>query len=71
MLTDDIIDEVRQIRESHAARFNFDLWAIYADLQKSQAARIAAGHPVASSQSVAPQEKFQRIHTQASPRRMR
>ncbi|MFO1428783.1 MAG: hypothetical protein U1F76_01375 [Candidatus Competibacteraceae bacterium] len=45
MLNDEIIDEVRAIREAHAAKFNFDLWAIYEDLKKSEAEHIAAGHP--------------------------
>ncbi len=48
MLNDEIIDEVRAIREAHAAKFNFDLWAIYEDLKKSEAERIAAGHPYVS-----------------------
>jgi hypothetical protein len=45
LLTDEIIDEVRAAREAHAARFGFDLQAIYDDLKKSETARIAEGHP--------------------------
>jgi hypothetical protein len=45
MLNDDVVDEVRAVREAHAARFNYDLRAIYDDLKKSETARIAAGHP--------------------------
>ena len=45
MLNDEIIDEVRSIREAHAANFNYDLRAIYEDLKKSEAERIASGHP--------------------------
>jgi hypothetical protein len=45
MLNDEIMDEVRSIREAHAAKFNYDLRAIYEDLKKSEAERIAAGHP--------------------------
>jgi len=45
MLNDDIVDEVRNIREAHAAKFNFDLLAIVEDLKKSEAKRIEAGHP--------------------------
>ncbi len=62
MLNDEIVDEVRQTRENHAARFNFDLWAIYADLKKSQDARVAAGHPCVSPPSAAPNTGFRRVH---------
>lgn len=34
---DEIIDEVRAIREAHAAKFNFDLDAIYEDIKRSEA----------------------------------
>lgn len=29
----------------HAAKFGYDLWAIYADLKKLEAEHIAVGHP--------------------------
>ena len=45
MMNDEIVEEVRAIREAHAAKFNFDLRAIYEDLKKSESERIAAGHP--------------------------
>jgi hypothetical protein len=45
MLNDEIIDEVRAIRDAHAAKFGYDLRAIFADLKKSEEERIAAGHP--------------------------
>ena len=45
MLNDEIVDEVRAIRDTHAAKFNYDLRAIYEDLKKSEAEHIAAGHP--------------------------
>ncbi len=48
MLNDEIVDEVRAIREAHAAKFGYDLRAIYADLKRSEAERIAAGHPFVS-----------------------
>ncbi len=35
-MNDPIVDEVRSIREAHAARFNYDLWAIYRDLKEQQ-----------------------------------
>jgi hypothetical protein len=54
MLNDEIIEEVRAIRDAHAARFAYDLRAIYADLKISEAARIAAGHPFVSPPSELP-----------------
>ncbi len=45
MLNDEIVDEGRAIRDAHAAKFGYDLQAIYADLKKSEAEHIAAGHP--------------------------
>jgi hypothetical protein len=33
---DPIVEETRKIREEHAARFNFDLDAIYEDCKKSE-----------------------------------
>jgi hypothetical protein len=45
MLNDEIVDEVRAIRDTHAAKFDDDLRAIYNDLKKSEAEHIAADHP--------------------------
>jgi hypothetical protein len=45
MPNDEIVDEIRAIREAHAVRFNCDLRAIYEDLKRSEAERIASGHP--------------------------
>lgn len=42
-MNDEIIDEVRAIREAHAAKFNFDLDAIYEDIKRSEAEHIARG----------------------------
>lgn len=51
LLDDEIITEVRAIRDAHAAKFNYDIDAIAADLMKSQAERLAQGfiyvHPPA------------------------
>ncbi len=52
MLNDEIVDEVRAIRDAHAAKFGYDLRAIYEDLKKSEAAHIAAGHPFVPTPSV-------------------
>jgi len=37
MWEDPIVEEVRKLRETHAAKFNFDLRAIYLDLKKQEA----------------------------------
>ncbi len=68
MLNDEIVDEVRAIRDAHAAKFGYDLRAIYADLKNSEAARIADGHPFVSppSQPPAPNSVLQR--TRFAPR---
>ncbi len=35
-MNDPILDEVRRIRGEHAARFNYDLWAIFRDIKEQQ-----------------------------------
>ena len=54
MLNDEIVDEVRAIREAHASKFGYDLRAIYADLKISEGKRIADGHPYVSPTSGPP-----------------
>lgn len=34
---DEIVEEVRRVREEHAAKFNFDISAICADIRRKQA----------------------------------
>jgi hypothetical protein len=46
MKPDPIVEEVRKVRESHAAKFNYDLSAICADLKKKEK---DSGHLVVSS----------------------
>jgi hypothetical protein len=36
-VNDPIVDEVRRVREEHAARFGYDLWAIFRDIKERQA----------------------------------
>ncbi|MBF0141132.1 MAG: hypothetical protein HQL74_12740 [Magnetococcales bacterium] len=36
MWEDPIVEEIRKVREEHAARFNYDLDAIYQDLIRMQ-----------------------------------
>jgi len=42
-MSDEIIDEVRAIREAHAEKFNFDLDAIYEDIKRNEREHIARG----------------------------
>ena len=42
-MNDEIIDEVRAIREAHAKRFNFDLDTIYEDIKRSEEEHTARG----------------------------
>jgi hypothetical protein len=39
MRKDPIVEEIHKIREAHARKFNYDLDAIFADLQRKQAKR--------------------------------
>lgn len=55
MLNDEIVEEVRAIRDAHAAKFGYDLRAIYGDLKKSEAEHIAAGHPFVPTPSASPE----------------
>lgn len=36
MLNDPIVEEIRKIRDEHAARFNYDLDAIFDDIKRSE-----------------------------------
>ena len=44
-MKDPIVEEVRKARRAHAARFNFDLWAICEDLKRLEK---TCGHPLVS-----------------------
>ena len=61
MLNDEIVDEVRAIRDAYTAKFGYNLQAIYADLKKSEAEHIAAGHPfIPAPEFPAPNTALQR-----------
>ena len=61
--SDPIVDEVRRVRDAYAARFNYDLRAIYRDLKEqekrsgrkvvSYAKRAVGGEPAKPSPPVA------------------
>jgi len=36
MVTDPIVEEIRKFRDEHAARFNYDLDAIFDDIKRSE-----------------------------------
>lgn len=38
-MNDPIVDEVRSVRDAHAARFNYDLKAIFLDIKKREKER--------------------------------
>ena len=38
-MIDPFVDEIRQYRDAHAARFNFDLKAIYEDIKRREKER--------------------------------
>ena len=66
MLNDEMVDEIRSIREAHAAKFDFNLRAIYEDLKKSERESLAAGFkfadlPVAMPNS-APRRRRRTAH---------
>jgi hypothetical protein len=46
MNDDLIIQEVRRIRQEHAARFDYDLEAIFADLKKTERERDSRQSPL-------------------------
>jgi hypothetical protein len=48
MSEDPIVEEVRRIRQEHAARFDYDLQAIFADLKRTEEARDQQQSPLLS-----------------------
>ena len=63
-MNDEIIDEVRAIREAHAAKFNFDLDAIYEDIKCSEIEHTTRGakfiDPLPTTRGL-PNSLYQRI----------
>jgi hypothetical protein len=64
MWEDPLVDEVRQVREKHAARFGYDLRKIYLDLKKQEK---ASGQQFVSyrPRRVTPQKKVKRSRVAA------
>ncbi len=55
-MTDSIIDEVRAIREQHAASLDFNLDRIFADLQARQSKHAAEGWTIIPAPADPPPE---------------
>lgn len=55
---DPIVEEIRKIRDEHAARFNYDLDAIFEDIKRSEreSGRTFASPPPAPRKPVSPVE---------------
>jgi len=61
---DEIVDEVRRVREDHAAKFNYDIAAICADIRSMQSksgrkvvSRSKAGRTPSSAEDIEPDKK--------------
>lgn len=53
-MNDEIMKEVRALREAHAEKFNFDLDAIYEDIKRSEEEHIARGAKFVDPPSATP-----------------
>ncbi len=51
LATDEIIEEIHAVRREHAARFDFDIERIIADLKKSEREHTEQGWPLAQAQA--------------------
>jgi hypothetical protein len=63
MSDDPIVDEVRRIRQENAARFDYDLHKIFADLKRSEEARDSRESPLLApldSDAISPGPAFHR-----------
>ena len=74
MTKDPIVQEVRRIRQEHAARFDYDLKAIFADLKRTEQARDQRESPLiapreAQSGDVVPKAARHQVPTALSRRR--
>jgi hypothetical protein len=61
MASDPIIEEIHRIREAYAARFNYDLRAIYQDLKKREEQGefvVVSRSPRPSQEEVRPKKRL-------------
>ena len=63
--SDPIVDEVRRARDEYAARFNYDLRAIYRDLKEQE---IRSGRRVVSYAEDSPEVKPTKVSLVAGPK---
>jgi hypothetical protein len=62
--SDPIVDEVRRVRDAYAARFNYDLRAIYRDLKEKEKQN---GRAVAPGVNGSPAVEQQQVRVSPSP----
>ncbi|OHB82196.1 MAG: hypothetical protein A2W31_16165 [Planctomycetes bacterium RBG_16_64_10] len=62
MMRDPIVEEIRRIRQEHAARFKFDLDAIFEDLKEKerQSKREIVSRPPRPARAVVPTSRVDR-----------
>jgi hypothetical protein len=67
-MTDPIVEEVRRVRDAHAARFNYDLDAIFQDIKEQER---KSGHQFVSgtARPAAPKKALKRTPAQPGKRR--
>jgi hypothetical protein len=58
MWKDEVVEEIHQIREEYAKSFNYDLQAIFDDLQKKQA---NSGRQLISEPLKQPNKSYQKL----------
>jgi hypothetical protein len=74
-MNDPIVDEVRRVRDAHAARFNYDLDAIFQDIkEKEKKSGLQFVHGIARQpvpnqalQPTAGHDRFLEVHGLACP----
>ena len=61
-MDDPIVEEIRRIRQEHAARFNFDLDAIFEDLKEKErrSKRKMVSRPPKPARTVTPASRVDR-----------
>ncbi len=62
--SDPIVEEVRRIRDAYAARFNYDLRAIYRDLKEQEK---RCGRKVVSCSKDPPRDEADRVPPSVGP----
>lgn len=66
MSDDPIVQEVRRIRQEHAARFDYDLQAIFDDLKRTEEARDPRQSPLLSPPELGETAPTTAVHRSAN-----